>query len=52
MHKAPREAGRGIVVEPADRVGQDPKPMRLPPPSRGAISRMEETAQLAALAQS
>lgn len=31
-----------MVVEFADRVGQQPKPMRLPPPSPGAISRMEE----------
>jgi hypothetical protein len=32
-----------IVVEFADRVGQEPEPMRLPPPSPAAISRMEET---------
>jgi Domain of unknown function (DUF6362) len=32
-----------VVVEFADRVGQDPEPMRLPPPSPAAISRMEET---------
>ena len=32
-----------MVVEFADRVGQDPEPMRLPPPSPAAISRMEET---------
>ena len=31
------------VVEFADRVGQQPEPMRLPPPSPAAISRMEET---------
>jgi Domain of unknown function (DUF6362) len=31
-----------MVVEFADRVGQQPEPMRLPPPSPGAISRMEE----------
>ena len=31
-----------MVVEFADRVGQ-PEPMRLPPPSPAAISRMEET---------
>jgi hypothetical protein len=30
------------VVEFADRVGQQPEPMRLPPPSPFAISRMEE----------
>jgi hypothetical protein len=32
-----------VVVEFADRVGQEPEPMRLPPPSPAAISRMEET---------
>ena len=32
-----------MVVEFADRVGQQPEPMRLPPPSPDAISRMEET---------
>jgi hypothetical protein len=32
-----------MVVEFADRVGQQPEPMRLPPPSPAAISRMEET---------
>ena len=31
-----------MVVEFADRVGQQPEPMRLPPPSPAAISRMEE----------
>jgi hypothetical protein len=31
-----------MVVEFADRVGQKPQPMRLPPPSPAAISRMEE----------
>ena len=31
-----------MVVEFADRVGQQPEPMRLPPPSPDAISRMEE----------
>jgi hypothetical protein len=30
------------LVEFADRVGQQPEPMRLPPPSPAAISRMEE----------
>src|SRR6478736_5081753 len=30
------------LVEFADRVGQQPEPMRLPPPSAAAISRMEE----------
>lgn len=29
------------LVEFADRVGQQPEPMRLPPPSAAAISRME-----------
>jgi hypothetical protein len=44
-----RRKGRGyfntwppVVVEFADRVGQDPEPMRLPP-APAAISRMEET---------
>ena len=32
-----------MVVEFADRVGQHPEPMRLPPPSTAAITRMEET---------
>ena len=32
-----------MVVEFADRVGQQPEPMRLPPPAPDAISRMEET---------
>ena len=31
-----------MVIEFADRVGQQPEPMRLPPPSPSAISRMEE----------
>jgi hypothetical protein len=31
-----------MVVEFADRVGQQPEPMRLPQPSPDAISRMEE----------
>jgi len=31
-----------MVVEFADRVGQEPTRLRLPPPSPGAISRMEE----------
>jgi hypothetical protein len=31
------------LVEFADLVGQQPEPMRLPPPSPAAISRMEET---------
>lgn len=31
-----------MVVEFADRVGQLPEPMRLPPPSAAAIGRMEE----------
>jgi hypothetical protein len=32
-----------MIVEFADRVGQQPEPMRLPPPSPTAITRMEET---------
>jgi hypothetical protein len=32
-----------MVVEFADRVGQQPEPLRLPPPSPTAITRMEET---------
>jgi hypothetical protein len=32
-----------MVVEFADRVGQQPEPMRAPPPSPSAITRMEET---------
>jgi Domain of unknown function (DUF6362) len=32
-----------MVVEFADRVGQQAEPMRLPPPSPAAIGRMEET---------
>ena len=32
-----------IVVEFGDLVGQRPEPMRLPPPSAAAISRMEQT---------
>ena len=40
-----------MVVEFADRVGQHPEPMRLPPPSTAAITRMEETRRLAALAR-
>ena len=31
-----------MVVEFADRVGQQPEPMRLPPPSPATITRMEE----------
>jgi len=31
-----------MVTEFADRVGRQPEPMRLPPPSSSAISRMEE----------
>ena len=31
------------LVEFADLVGQQPEPMRLPPPSAAAITRMEET---------
>jgi Domain of unknown function (DUF6362) len=32
-----------MFVEFADLVGQEPQPMRLPPPSTAAITRMEET---------
>ena len=32
-----------MFVEFADLVGQEPAPMRLPPPSTAAITRMEET---------
>jgi hypothetical protein len=32
-----------MLVEFADRIGRQPEPMRLPPPSPAAISRMEET---------
>jgi hypothetical protein len=32
-----------MIVEFADRVGQEPKPLRLPPPSPAAITRMEQT---------
>ena len=32
-----------MMREFADLVGQEPCPMRLPPPSAGAITRMEET---------
>jgi hypothetical protein len=31
------------LVEFSDRVGQQPEPMRLPPPSPAAITRMEQT---------
>ena len=31
-----------MIVEFADRVAQQPEPMRLPPPSPAAVSRMEE----------
>jgi len=31
-----------MFLEFADLIGQEPQPMRLPPPSAGAISRMEE----------
>ena len=31
-----------MLIEFADRVGRDPEPMRLPPPSSSAITRMEE----------
>jgi len=34
-----------MLIEFADRVGQQPEPMRLPPPSAAAISRMEESLQ-------
>lgn len=32
-----------IMAEFSDLVGQQPRPMRRPPPSAGAIARMEET---------
>jgi len=32
-----------MVVEFADRVGREPEPMKLPPPSATAITRMEQT---------
>jgi len=32
-----------MLVEFADRVGQEPPRLRLPPPAPGAISRMDET---------
>lgn len=31
-----------MFMEFADRVGQEPQPMRMPPPSAAAITRMEE----------
>ncbi len=50
LKRLPAERRRGYFnvwprmrVEFADLVGQTPEPMRLPPPSAAAISRMEET---------
>ena len=50
LRRLPRERGQGyfstwprMVVEFSDLVGQTPEPMRPPPPSAAAISRMEET---------
>ena len=50
LRRLPAERGQGyfstwprMVVEFSDLVGQTPEPMRLPPPSAAAISRMEET---------
>ena len=48
LRRLPRERGRGYFstwpqtfVEFSDLVGQTPEPMRLPPPSAAAISRMD-----------
>lgn len=50
LNRLPEERVRGhfgvwpeIVHDFADRVGLEPDPMRRPPPSAGAISRMDET---------
>ena len=50
LRRLPEERVRGyfgvwpeIVHDFADKVGQEPQPMRRPPPSAGAISRMDET---------
>ena len=32
-----------MMMEFADRVGREPEPMKLPPPSPSAITRMEQT---------
>src|SRR3954470_18022253 len=50
LRRLPAERGQGdfstwpqMFVEFSDFGGQTPEPMRLPPPSAAAISRMEET---------
>jgi len=50
LRRLPPERGQGyfstwpqMFVEFSDLVGQTPEPMRLPPPSAAAISRMEGT---------
>ena len=50
LRRLPRERGQGyfstwptMFVEFGDLVGQTPEPMRPPPPSAAAISRMEQT---------
>ena len=50
LRRLPAERGQGyfstwpqMFVEFSDLVGQTPEPMRLPPPSAAAISRMEAT---------
>lgn len=50
LRRLPEERVRGyfgawpeVVHDFADKVGQEPRPMRRPPPSAGAISRMDET---------
>jgi len=50
LRRLPEERVRGyfgvwpeVVHDFADKVGQEPQPMRRPPPSAGAISRMDET---------
>ena len=50
LRRLPAERGQGyfstwprMAVEFSDLVGQTPEPMRLPPPSAAAISRMEQT---------
>lgn len=55
LRRLPAERGQGyfstwpqMFVEFSDLVGQAPEPMRLPPPSAAAISRMEATLAWAA----
>ena len=50
LRRLPTQRGQGyfstwpkMMVEFSDLVGQTPEPMRLPPPSAAAISRMEAT---------